>query len=42
MVRRKEMTEKELLEFEEAEILAIIEKAREIYTNDVTDHAERS
>jgi hypothetical protein len=42
MVRRKEMTEKEQLEFEEVEMLAIIEKAREIYANDVTDPTERN
>jgi hypothetical protein len=40
MVMRKEMTEKEQLEFEEAEMLAIIEKAREIYANDITDRTE--
>jgi hypothetical protein len=36
------LTEKEQLEFEEVEMLAIIEKAREIYANDVTDPTERN
>ena len=40
----KEQLEREkqeaLLEFEMAEMLEIIEKAREIYANDITDHTE--
>jgi hypothetical protein len=35
-----DMSKEKQIEFEMAEMLEIIEKAREVYANDVTDHTE--